>query len=262
MLRTGSSSLDTVHFSSSGDLQQGSGDSNRGDSSSSFSRLWSWSRKLSSGESFNLLQSKSFTLEERQAAARLLLKELTDTTRRIIQQYSINKHPLSIESYPLSKLCSLYEEAFSFGMRPCPLFRPSGPIKYLSDLEEVLTKGSASSIALLYGLETLLGVKGLDAAKFRKWPEEDDEQFRLWLHSSVLDRTLATKVEIVIRNGDFLQGWYYPRAVIVDEDLSQQLVASCHSIAGIEILPESPKHEQQDALVSQGMMLIVIMIKG
>eukprot|EP00210_Caulerpa_lentillifera_P000986 g950.t1 len=250
VLQSNTHSVDIVNNPFSGEMRKNSDDQSK--ESSSFSRLWSWSRKSSTSESENPPKSTNSTLEERAAAARLLLKELQDTSRRVIRQYSANKLPLSIKSYPLSKLCSLYEEAFSFGMRPCPLFQPSGPIKYLSELQSILTKGMASSIALLYGLETIMEVKGLNAAEFRQLPQDDDEQFRLWLHSCLLDGTFARKLEIIIENPDFMQGWYYTKALITDEDLSQQLLIACHLIEEIEILPESPRHEQQESSVWEG----------
>eukprot|EP00210_Caulerpa_lentillifera_P001930 g1855.t1 len=244
-------SVDDTNSPSNGEKQKDSDDQGK-EPSSSFGRLWNWSRKTPISESANPPTSTNFTLEERTAAARLLLKELQDTSRRVIRQYSANKLPLSIKSYPLSKLCSLYEEAFSFGMRPCPLFRPSGPIKYLSELQGILTKGMASSIALLYGLETIMEVKGLNAAEFRQLPQDDNEQFRRWLHSCLLDGTFARKLETIIENPDFMQGWYYTKALITDEDLSQQLLIACHLIENIEILPESPRHEQQESSIWQG----------
>lgn len=209
------------------------------------SRFWSRQRS-GSGSSATLLRevekdigagiSTPVTAKERSKASQLLVREINKVARLVLQQYCSNGLPLSVDLYPLSKMLRLYEEAFSIGLRPCPLFQPTVPNMYLSDFEKILPRGNATPHSLLLGLRTIYPHEQFGIQTIAEDENADvSSQFQEWLKACLVDSCLGERMESVLKHQEFLKGWYCPQAIVTNEDLIQEIIASCRGLDVISI---------------------------
>ena len=206
-------------------------------------RFWSRSRS-DSGSTVSLLREVQkdigagttipVTAVERATASRMLIKEINKISRLVLQQYCSNGHPLNVELYPLSKILHLYEDAFGIGLRPDPLFQPTVRNMYLSDFEKIVPKGNATPYAVLAGIQAIYPHERLGVALVSDVAEQTS-RFQQWLKTCLIDSCLGERIEMALSHQDFLQGWYYPQAIVIDEDLVQELIATCRGLDAIEI---------------------------
>ena len=206
-------------------------------------RFWSRSRS-DSGSTTSLLREVQkdmgagttipVTAVERATASRMLIKEINKISRLVLQQYCSNGHPLNVELYPLSKILHLYEDAFGIGLRSKPLFQPTVRNMYLSDFEKIVPRGNATPYAVLAGIQAIYPHERLGVALVSDVAEQTS-RFQQWLKTCLIDSCLGERIEMALSHQDFLQGWYYPQAIVIDEDLVQELIATCRGLDAIEI---------------------------